>query len=329
MNRLQKKCLIASAALHVLLGVILLVGPAFFVDIKKPAPSLPVLEMIPSKAVDIELYGGGNPEVKSPPAAAPALPPPAPVIQPPKPVPPAPRNVEPPPKPEPPPVEKQVVKPVSKPASKPVVEAPKKKVATFKPDAVKTAPKKPEIKVNIDAVVTRHADDGKAREQAREQVRKRREQEQAKATQAREEYEAAVAAQQRRADQIDRSLNQSMNNLVGGLSSGTTVEMPSGPGGAAFANFAQIIKSIYDKAWLVRDDITNTRATVDVEIVVRRDGRVMSARIVRPSGNPALDKSVREALDRVRSIVPFPEGATEVERHFKLGFNLQTKRLTG
>jgi len=35
MNRLQKKCILATAGIHLLLLVILLVGPAFF----EPAPS--------------------------------------------------------------------------------------------------------------------------------------------------------------------------------------------------------------------------------------------------------------------------------------------------
>src|SRR5712671_207825 len=67
MNRVQKKCLIASLALHALLCVILLVGPAFLSSNPKGVDQ-PTLEVIPSKVVDSLFSGGGNP--KANPSAA-------------------------------------------------------------------------------------------------------------------------------------------------------------------------------------------------------------------------------------------------------------------
>src|SRR5437016_14598533 len=67
MNRLQKKCLIASLALHALLCLILLVGPAFLSSNHKGVDR-PTLEVIPSKIVDSLFSGGGNPNA-NPPAA--------------------------------------------------------------------------------------------------------------------------------------------------------------------------------------------------------------------------------------------------------------------
>ena len=54
MNRLQKKCVIATAGFHLLLLVILFVGPAFFWAREKPDDT-PVLDVIPANLVDAAL----------------------------------------------------------------------------------------------------------------------------------------------------------------------------------------------------------------------------------------------------------------------------------
>src|SRR5262245_22806196 len=73
MNRLQKKCFIASASLHGLLVLILLVGPAFLAS-KSKLNDMPVLDVIPSRLVDEAFSGGGNPKAPPPPPA-PSVPP--------------------------------------------------------------------------------------------------------------------------------------------------------------------------------------------------------------------------------------------------------------
>ena len=78
MNRLQKKCLLASAGFHLLLFVILLVGPAF---LSRTPADLPVIDFIPSKLVDAAVMGGGNPNVR-PPEPTPTLSKPQPPVQP-------------------------------------------------------------------------------------------------------------------------------------------------------------------------------------------------------------------------------------------------------
>ena len=79
MNRLQKKCVIATAGFHLLLLVILFVGPAFFWAREKPDDT-PVLDMIPANLVDAASTGVSGAQ----------LPPPAParVVTPPQPAPP-------------------------------------------------------------------------------------------------------------------------------------------------------------------------------------------------------------------------------------------------
>src|SRR6266403_1525528 len=59
MNRLQKKCFIVSAGVHLLLFVILLVGPAFLSS-KSHLEEVQALDFYPSKLIDAALMGGGN-----------------------------------------------------------------------------------------------------------------------------------------------------------------------------------------------------------------------------------------------------------------------------
>lgn len=107
MNRLARKCLIASAGLHLLLFVILLVGPAFLAE-KNAAIDMTVLDVIPSKLVDELMSGGGNPTAQPPP--------PAPLPEPVKPQPQPEAFV----KPEPPKTAKPEPIPDDKPARKPL-----------------------------------------------------------------------------------------------------------------------------------------------------------------------------------------------------------------
>lgn len=89
MNRLQKKCFIASASIHGLLVVIVFVGPGFMTSNTKSLDDLPFIECPPDVLVDRALYGGGNPNAKPPPPVAPmaqpvqqTAPPPQPKPQP-------------------------------------------------------------------------------------------------------------------------------------------------------------------------------------------------------------------------------------------------------
>ncbi|HEV2435313.1 MAG TPA: TonB family protein [Verrucomicrobiae bacterium] len=98
MNRLQKKCVLATAGVHLLLFVILLVGPAFFQPRHK-ADDLQVLDVIPANLIDALRTSGVQNAQPPPPAVQPA--PTPPVVQPPvTPPPPAP-SPEPVVKPEP------------------------------------------------------------------------------------------------------------------------------------------------------------------------------------------------------------------------------------
>jgi protein TonB len=88
MNRLQKKCVIATAGVHLLLLVILFVGPAFFYSRPK-ADDLQVLDVIPANLIDAAFNSGVANAAPPPPApvAPPQPPPPVPVVTPPAPQP--------------------------------------------------------------------------------------------------------------------------------------------------------------------------------------------------------------------------------------------------
>jgi TonB family protein len=131
MNRLQKKCAIATAGIHLLLLLILLFGSAFFSPRPKPDDTQ-LLDVIPSTTVDVALNSG----VRNPTPLAPA---PEPVIvPPPQPVPPTPA-VQPVPQP-----------PEPKPVVTPPPTIPERLANFFKPEPkpVKPAPEKPEPKTH-------------------------------------------------------------------------------------------------------------------------------------------------------------------------------------
>ena len=137
-------------------------------------------------------------------------------------------------------------------------------------------------------------------------------------------------ARRRTTQQLESRLNSAFESLSKNLSSGTTIE-PLGPGGEAYADYGQVVKSYYDQAWIDPEDVSEDAATVKVKVVIRRDGTVTSDPIQKRSGIPALDKSVQNALDRVRlrGLPPFPEGAKESQRVYIINFNLKAKRFVG
>ena len=79
MNRLQKKCVIVTAGVHLLLLLILIVGPAFF-SAEAESGRFEVLDVIPANLMDAAFNSGvAN---ATPPPAPVTPPPPAPVVTP-------------------------------------------------------------------------------------------------------------------------------------------------------------------------------------------------------------------------------------------------------
>ncbi|MGH7952956.1 MAG: TonB family protein, partial [Limisphaerales bacterium] len=107
-----------------------------------------------------------------------------------------------------------------------------------------------------------------------------------------------------------------------------TVDMP-GNSTAAYANYADVVKSIYEQAWVPPDNTDNDEANTKVRVTIASDGTVVSARIITPSDDSKVDASVQRTLERVTFIAPFPEGAAEKERTYIINFNLKAKRMLG
>jgi colicin import membrane protein len=76
MNRLQKKCFIATVGMHLLLVAVAVTGPAFLSS-PSSTDDLQVLNFVPLATTDLPFAAGGNPNTKPPPPA------PAPPVQPP------------------------------------------------------------------------------------------------------------------------------------------------------------------------------------------------------------------------------------------------------
>lgn len=300
MNRLQKKCLIATAGLHLSLVLILVFGAAFFTERSKPDETQ-LLDVISPILID-EAFNSGVKGAQPPPPTPPQ--PPQPVQQP-QPQPPQ-------PKPE----------PVKQPDPEPVKPAPTlmQKVEKFfkpteklPPDDLKpvetadkpTKPTSKKIEVNLKPVVrntTKPTPDTTAADEARETKRQR--------------------------DARLKAIAKAAASIKENASSATTIEM-KGESSVSYANYASAVKSIYDRAWKEPSDMTSDDVTTKVSVTISRDGRVISSRIIERSGDSRVDASVQRVLDRVDFIGPFPDGATEKERTFIINFNPQAKRMNG
>jgi protein TonB len=291
MNRLQKKCLIATAGFHLLLLVVLLVGPGFFTA-KPKMDDTQVLEVIPANLIDAAFSSGVK--AAQPPPSTPPQPQPKPVVTPPQPT------------PEPP---KPVVKPepVKQPDPEPVKPPDKLPPDDLKP-VVKPLTKPPEhiIKPDLKPIVRKtppkNTDNSEAENAAKEQKRLR--------------------------DQRIKAIQNAARSIKENSSSATTVETP-GPGSVSYANYASVVKSIYTQAWTPPDDTASDDANVRVSVVIGRDGSVITSRVLTPSGDASVDRSVQRTLDRVTFIAPFPDGSKEKEKTFIINFNLKSKRMLG
>jgi TonB family protein len=134
--------------------------------------------------------------------------------------------------------------------------------------------------------------------------------------------------QQKLQQQRDRAIAAAIRNLKKNLTSATVVDMP-GNSTVAYANYASVVKSVYELAWTPPDSTDSDDANTKVKVTIASDGTVITASIVTPSGDASVDASVQKTLDRVTFIAPFPDGAKETERTYIINFNLKSKRMLG
>jgi outer membrane biosynthesis protein TonB len=295
MSRLQKKCFIGATSLHGLLLLALVVGPGFFTE--KEMPSEPMIEIITDRATDAINPNPGTPGSSQGAPPPPVTPPPQ--VQQRQPTP------EPePPRPTPPPVERVV--------QREEVQPPKPNRQTQKPND-SDKPKKSTIKISDTKVkLTAQRVQANNRNTATADA-------QAKA-------DAKAAADRA------RLFAKAGERIGSGISSSTTIKLdgPVGNGGAGLANYGQIVRKRYTDAWVMPTDLTDDEATIEVTVTIRRDGTVLSARIIDSTGSRLAANSIQRTLDRVTSIgVPFPDGATESQRTFTMTFSLKAKKSLG
>jgi TonB family protein len=275
MNRLQKKCVIATAGIHLLLLLILVFGSAFFSPRPKPDDTQ-LLNVIPANLIDAAFNSGVR--NATPPAPTPV------VVSPPQPAPPTPQP----------------------PAPKPVVTPPPTLVERvekyFKPEPVKPAPdltpvEKPaksqqhKIQPNLTPTIRAAPKNNSTPDTTQHDT---------------------------------RALNTTLKNLRKNLSSPTEVTLP-GDSTVAYANYASIVKSVYDAAWMLPDSIAGDE-NITVKVTIASDGTVISSRIIDRSGDAPVDASVQRALDRVTFVAAFPEGSSDKQRTYTINFNPQIKK---
>ena len=289
MNRLQKKCLIASVATHGLLLTVLFIGPAFLSRDDNAKPTQ-ILTMISSRVVD----DAPSSDASSTPHPSQAAPAPAPTPMPipaaaPTPAPVLPTRPTPPPvvTPKPPEIPKPSktgddFKKVTPPATEPASEFTR----------VSHPPTKPVPKVKPADTSTADAD-------------------------------AAAAA----ARVLQNRLTKRINQLTSSLASENSLQIgPTGDSGEAVSNYRDVVYSIYTAAWQPPSSITDDSATVTVRVTIARSGQVTGHEILKSSGNAAMDKSIENTLSTVTMIEPFPAGSKDLERSYSIKFDISAKR---
>lgn len=330
--------------MHTLLFVIICVAPAFLPE--KPRLNTPVINLVSARELDALLRAAEAPSAPAPVSApapapvAPAIAEPAPVpkaVEPPRPVEPTPPPPAPAPKPAEPVKKKEVAK---EPPPKPVKVEPRalptsakgkevpvkkdtKKAKEPEPEppakSAKTAPTKSTIKI----ADTKHLVSRKAEEDAKAKER-------AEAEERTQSIAAAKAAQQAHLQRVAK-MKSILGGIQGGLSSPVDINIDAGggPNAEAFINYGQMMVRTYEQMWLVPLNLSESLAVVGVTVTVARNGRVLDWQVRKPSGNSAIDKSVRETLQKVIQFEPFPASFREPQRTFNIDFNLKAKRTTG
>lgn len=327
MNRQQLKFLALSTALHGLLIVVLIAGMGLG-SARRVTEDLTIIDVIPAHIIDEALVGGGDPRPPGRISDKPASPKPAEPQPPPSISPSTVRETK--PQEAAPPIVKE-----SKPAAAPppVTRPEPEKTAPPEPKAAKeTKPVESQKTEAVPPAVSKKETAPKRTVELKRTTRKTAIGKVSENKQA-EEKEAAenarVAAINTWRGQVGRAVGTLRNNL----SSATTVEVGGGgvggTGGEAYAGYGIVVQSIYDHAWRDPEDVTDLTLHVRAKIVIARSGRVVSSEIVQRSSNAAMNKSVQQALDRVKEVPPFPAESKDIDRTFYINFYLQAKRLFG
>jgi len=297
MNRLQKKCFLFSLGLHGLLAVILLCSAAF--RNRTEETEAPILSLIPANILDTAGVGGGEPApaIHASPAQLQPQPPTQPVARQPRT---EPQVVQPQPvrraerqKPQEPEEEAHPMVATDNPLPRPSKTHPQHEIhPTFTPAARTKDHGKPEmLKVSS---------------------------------------QVSARSESRRLNEIENSLDHLASGVQTSGAARTVVDIPGiGGGGEVFAGYRDVVRSAYYRAWVAPENGGDKAALPEARIVVARDGSIVSAELVSPSGETSLDKSVLRALQAVTKLPPFPASAHDEQRTFRIQFSLDLKEASG
>ncbi len=103
----------------------------------------------------------------------------------------------------------------------------------------------------------------------------------------------------------------------------------AGPGGSGgplspISAFHLRVKEVYFSEWQQPHGLveSGSKYRVRVEIVIGRQGDIVSARVVAKSGNAEMDRSVQEAVSRVSQVEPLPTGVGGATYAILLNFDI-------
>lgn len=89
-----------------------------------------------------------------------------------------------------------------------------------------------------------------------------------------------------------------------------------------------MLHSRFYEAWVQPASVgaASGKVSVPVDVVVDHDGRVLQFNIVRPSGYPRIDASIRAVRTRVRRVAPPPSTTARDLFRLRIFFELDVKR---
>jgi TonB family protein len=284
MNRLHKKCFIASAGTHLLLMLILFIGPAFLSAKNPKSEDFQLLDFVPPRTVDalVAANPGGAPVQRQ--------------------------------QQQQPPAQSQPVQ-ESKPPPAQKAPEPPNVVDKKEPESFEVKPQKPRLP-QINTTLTKRPSTNKQKQT--EKPTDKTDNREREAAENRRNTAAAIA--------------RATANLDKGLSASTSVRIGDGDGrgsGPAYANFLQLVKSVYTRMWDVPDGASDG-AIISVSVTIARNGDVVRSSITHRSGDSIADASVELLLDRVQHVAPLPEDSKDDQRTVHIDFSVKAaKRLLG
>jgi TonB family protein len=307
MNRVQKKCFVFSVGLHGLLAIIL-IGSAAFRN-RAEETDMPILTLVPANILDKAGVSGGEPAPAARASQAQAQPAPRPRVQ----------TVAPQARTEPQVIEPKPVRHVEH--QKPLETEPDphpEKVALAVADTPSPKPAKPHHQHEIQPTftpVSRTTNHGKT---------------EAVESSSQTSAQASARSEAKRLAAIENSLNHLASGVQTSAAAKTVVDVPGvGGGGEVFAGYREMVYNAYYRAWIAPENGVKSSSLPEVKISVARDGSIISAELISPSGEASLDKSVLRALQAVTKLPPFPATAHDTERTFRIRFSLDLKEATG